>query len=456
MRSREADVGGWGRVPVEPARLYRPERWSELAEIVRDADPARGAISRGLGRAYADAALNAGGSVVLHTRLDRLLAFDPASGVLEAEAGVSLAELLRVFVPRGWFLPVTPGTKFVTLGGAVAADVHGKNHHRDGSLFSALESLRLLTASGEILDCSRAENRDAFLASVGGLGLTGAILSARLRLQRIESAYLRADQERTRDLDDTLARFSSGDDAVQFSSAWIDCLATGRSLGRCVLYRGNWLPRAELPARLRAQPLRTHRDWLPSVPLDFPNFALNRLSMGAFNVGYYAVHPTRLGFAQHYDPHFYPLDVAHGWNRVYGKRGFVQYQLVVPPETGRDALVQVLERCVAARMGSFLAVLKKFGPGNEAILSFPRPGYTLALDFPNTGAGLVALARDLDRIVLAHGGRVYLAKDALLDRSTFEAMYPEATRFREIKAKLDPEQRFASSLARRVGLVEAR
>ncbi|MFI5321869.1 MAG: FAD-binding protein, partial [Myxococcota bacterium] len=284
MRSVAAAVSGWGRFPVEPAQLHRPERWSELAEIVRSAESARGVISRGLGRAYGDAATNKGGAVLLHTRFDRLLAFDAASGALEAEAGISLAELLRVFVPRGFFLPVTPGTKFVTLGGAIAADVHGKNHHRDGSLFSALESLRLLTASGEILDCSRAENREAFLATVGGMGLTGIILSARLRLRPIESAYLRVDQERTRDLDETLERFASGDDAMQFSSAWIDCLATGRSLGRCVLFRGNWLARAELPAKLRGTPLRVHRQRLPSVPIDFPNFTLNRLSMGAFNV----------------------------------------------------------------------------------------------------------------------------------------------------------------------------
>lgn len=452
-RFREQSLAGWGNMAAERSRVYRPERLDDLRGTIENWDAAqdcrRTVISRGLGRAYGDAAINAGG-IISHLRLNRFLAFDPEQGIIECEAGVSFDELLRVALPRGFFPSVTPGTKHITVGGAIAADVHGKNHHVDGSFAHCLLDFRLLTASGEMLRCSRTENAPAFWATLGGMGLTGAIVDARFHLRPVTSAYLAVDYERTADLDATLESFAQGDARYQYSVAWIDCLARGRSLGRSVLMRGNHTPAEELP-ETAGRPLALRRRRSKHVPCFLPNCVLNSWSVQAFNAVYYRRHGDRRAVVD-YDSFFYPLDAVEHWNRIYGRRGFLQYQAVFPTASSRAGLIGVLEALAASRQASFLAVLKTFGAANQGLLSFPLAGATLAVDLPNTGPAVRALLNDLDTIVIQHGGRVYLAKDVRLPRQTFEAMYPRADEFRRVKAELDPNGRFDSALARRIGL----
>lgn len=450
-RSVTKSISGWGNFPVQTCTLYRPEKVRDVATIVREA-PGTSIIPRGLGRSYGDAALNADGAVMLLERLDRLAAFDPQTGVVRCEGGTSLADLLEIFVPRGWFLPVTPGTRFVTLAGAIAADVHGKNHHRDGCISEFVTDFDLVTASGETITCSREQNAEVFWATVGGMGLTGVILRAGLRLIKIETAYITVDYRKAQNLDHALSLFSE-DANYQYSVAWIDCLATGSMLGRSVLMRGNHTPLTQLTGPYRNEPLKLRRGRAKNVPINMPSFVLNGTSIRAFNAMYYAKHDDARSVTS-YEQFFYPLDSIRHWNRMYGKRGFVQYQAVFPPETSRDGLVKLLEQLSASGAASFLAVLKTFGPQNQGMLSFPRAGQTLALDLPNTGESLLQLVRELDKTVLDHGGRVYLAKDACLDRAAFEAMYPRLAEFKAVKARLDPQNRFASSQSRRLGITE--
>jgi len=449
-RSIKQTLAGWGNFPREEAHAFRPESAAEIAEVLAERETSS-YISSGLGRSYGDAALNRDAGVIFHDRLQRFLAWDPAAAVVECEAGVSYQDLLDTFGPRGFVPPVTPGTKFVTMGGAIAADVHGKNHHRDGSLAEFVLSFELLTGTGQVLTCSRQQNADVFWATLGGMGLTGVILSARLRLRRVESAYVEVDYRKAANLDQALELFEQDDQNYRYSVAWIDCLASGRALGRSVLMRGEYLPADQLPDRLRANPLSVPRRRPLSIPFYFPGFALNSLSIRAFNHLYYRKHRDETKVVD-YDAFFYPLDSILHWNRIYGRRGFVQYQLALPPASSRQGLIEVLEKVSRSGRASFLAVLKTFGPANPGLLSFPMEGATLALDIPNTGAPLRELLNELDRIVLRHGGRVYLAKDARLSRESFEAMYPRADEFRDLKERLDPEGVFSSSLARRLGL----
>lgn len=444
-------LSGWGRFPVERCHLYRPERRSEVAAILASGAQ-RSYTSRGLGRSYGDAALNRDGGVICLTRLNRFLAFDPASGVLECEAGTSLAEIIQYFLPRGFFLPVTPGTRFVTVGGAIAADVHGKNHHQDGTLAKYLLDFKLLVPRGDVLFCSPASNPKVFWATVGGMGLTGVILSARIQLRRVESAYVLVDYQRAQNLEAALDRMGESDARYQYSVAWVDCLAGGKSLGRAILMCGNHATASQMPERLR-DPLAglSRRRW--TLPFDFPSLALNSLTVGAFNTLYYAAHRSAASRLVHFERFFYPLDAIQDWNRLYGKRGFVQYQLALPLEGGRAGLAAVLERLARSRRASFLAVLKRFGEANPGLLSFPVHGYTLALDLPVT-SGLLPFLHELDSLVLAHGGRVYLAKDAVLNVSSLAAMYPKLDEFRAIKRDLDPRGLLCSSLARRLAIVE--
>jgi FAD/FMN-containing dehydrogenase len=435
---------------VEICRLYRPEKRSALAELLASkAEPSW--IARGLGRSYGDAALNAGAGVISFTRLNRFLAFDSATGVLECEAGVSLAEILDCFLPRGYFPPVTPGTKFVTLGGAIASDVHGKNHHRVGTISPFLLDFRLLTPEEELLTCSREENPQIFWATIGGMGLTGLIVSARIRLKPVETAYLRVDYRRVRNVEEAIAALSESDHLYEHSVAWIDCLARGSSMGRSVLMRANHATREEVPASL-GDPLSPRRAARRSIPFDFPSAILSPLTIRAFNTVFYRAHGTSSANIVDFDRFFYPLDSIHQWNRMYGKRGFTQYQVVFPLEAGPAGLVELLRRLSASGRGSFLGVLKRFGDANAALLSFPLRGYTLALDLPMDD-GVASFLRDLDRLLLDHGGRVYLAKDAVTTAATFAAMYPRLDEFRQVKARLDPRGRLSSSLARRLGII---
>jgi FAD/FMN-containing dehydrogenase len=465
-------LSGWGRYPVETCHVFRPEKRSEVAATLASGLQSS-YIPRGLGRSYGDAALNENAGVIWPVLLNRFLSFDSASGVLECESGVSLAEIIQYFLPRGWFLPVTPGTKFVTVGGAIAADIHGKNHHKDGSFSNFVLDLRLLAPTGEVLLCSPTVLPEVFWATAGGMGLTGVVLSARLRLRRVDSSYVFVDFYKAANLEDALATMDDSDERYDYSVAWIDALATGKTMGRSILMRGNHAPAAELPARLRIlqSGIRNSQSgmrnsefeigYVSTVPtrprwnlfMDFPSGVLNRLTVQAFNSAYYHVHRTAARQLMGLEKFFYPLDAIDQWNRMYGKRGFVQYQIALPQASGRAGLRTILDRLARSGRASFLAVLKRFGDAGNGLLSFPLRGYTLALDIP-AARGLVPFLHELDRMTLDHGARIYLAKDAVLRAKDFAAMYPKLESFRALQRKLDPERRFSSSLGRRLGIVD--
>ncbi|MBF0308718.1 MAG: FAD-binding oxidoreductase [Magnetococcales bacterium] len=439
-------LSNWGQYPVIETDLKSPRRPAELASFLEGDGPL---IARGLGRCYGDASLQR--RILSMTGCNRFLAFDEETGELTCEAGLSLDEIVRVLLPRGWFLPVTPGTRFVTVGGAIASDVHGKNHHLAGTFGDAVSRLELMDAAGRIHVCSPTENRDLFMATRGGMGLTGLILRASFRLIRVETAYIRQEVVRAPDLDGIMRLFEESA-SWTYSVAWIDCLAGGASLGRSVLMRGEHARRAELPdaARLR-QPLMPPPRRKLTVPFNLPALLLNPWTVQAFNAVYYRKAPglPHMGLID-YDAFFYPLDAIHHWNRIYGARGFTQYQCVLPKAASHDALVRILHKIHRSHQGSFLAVLKLFGqPRAEAPLSFPREGYTLALDFAMQPK-LAPLLAALDEEVLAAGGRLYLAKDARQSAATFAAGYPELEAFRVLKRRIDPEARFHSLQSQRL------
>jgi FAD/FMN-containing dehydrogenase len=385
-------------------------------------------------------------------RLNRFLSFDEKQAILRAEAGVSMADLLRTLVPRGWFVPVTPGTKWTTLGGCVAADVHGKNHHHDGSFGAHVDELEVLLADGSSVRCSPTKNCDLFRATIGGMGLTGIILEVALRLKPIETAHMVVQHHISEDLDRIFQLFESKawDDAT--SVAWIDCLAKGRNLGRGVLIRGHHASRAEIEGVV-ADPLRIDPRPRRRVPFDLPTWTLNRLSVAAFNRYYISRQARRAEpFLVDYDTYFYPLDSLDNWNRLYGKKGFVQYQCVLPMNRAHEGLQSLLEAIRQSRQPSFLAVLKRFGDAGSAYLSFPMAGYTLALDFPLANQDVLSFLHRLDEIVLRYEGRVYLAKDARLETEVFRNMYPKLHKWLQVKASADPNGRFSSDLSRRLGL----
>lgn len=444
-------LSGWGNCPIERCHVARPSSLAELQATLA-AGEQRNYIARGLGRSYGDSSLNSESGVIVQTLQDRFLSFDEATGVVECESGVSLAEIIDTFLPRGWFLPTTPGTKFVTVGGAIAADVHGKNHHRDGSFGNFVEELQLLTAAGEVLICSPQSNSEVFWATVGGMGLTGIILRAKIRLMRVASAYYHVTFRRTANLDETLACFEKLEDSFRYTVAWIDCLASGKSLGRSVIMLANDATVEELPRKLRAKPLQPANRREKAVPFSLPNFTLNKLSVKAFNALYYGVHGDGEKYLD-YNSFFYPLDSIRHWNRIYGRRGFVQYQALFPRETSQRGLAELLETLTSFGRASFLAVLKGCGAAGDGMLSYLYPGHTLAVDLPYTGDDLKQVLAKLDQILLRHGGRLYMAKDTLTSAETFAQMYPRLEEFKALKRKIDPNCRFASSQARRLGLL---
>jgi decaprenylphospho-beta-D-ribofuranose 2-oxidase len=442
-------LSGWGRTAPTRAQLAEPNRADELIEMLASR-PARGLIARGLGRSYGDAAQCAGGLVVDTARFADIGDVDREEGTVRAGGGASLDALMRRLVPAGSFVPVTPGTRFVTVGGAVAADIHGKNHHRDGSFGSHLESMTLATPTG-LRELTPGE--DLFWATVGGMGLTGVVIDATLRVIPVETSKMRVDTERASDLDDLMARMEARDAEYRYSVAWIDCLARGGSLGRAVLTRGDHARVEELPQADRAHPLRLeHLDPLLEAP-PAPSGLLNHLTVKAFNQLWFLKAPRcERGRIQPLTQFFHPLDRVGSWNRLYGRRGFLQYQMVVP-FGAEETLRRSVEKLSRSGMASFLAVLKRFGPPNAGHISFPLAGWTLALDIPVGPFALGVLLDDLDEDVAAAGGRVYLAKDSRLRPDLVASMYPRLDEWRAVREKVDPEGVMCSDLARRLNLL---
>ncbi len=438
---------GWGRTAPSVATLHRVSE-REVGARVRAAGP-RGVLPRGLGRSYGDAAQNAGGEVLLLDP-DGAVRVDADAALVDVGAGVSLDRLIRVLLPLGLFVPVTPGTRQVTVGGAIACDIHGKNHHVDGTFGRHVVDLDLVTADGRVRRVSPEGTPELFWGTVGGMGLTGMVLSARLRLKRVETSRMRVDTDRAGSLDEALA-LMAGDDAYTYSVAWIDLVARGRSLGRSVLTRGEHARLDELPARRTASALAFDARERLRAPRWAPSGLMNRWSVRAFNEAWFRKAPRRRrGEIQDLATFFHPLDGVGGWNSLYGRRGLMQYQFVVPLHA-TEALREAVDRISVAGHASFLAVLKRFGPGNDGLLSFPAEGWTLALDLPASPA-LSSLFDALDDVVVAAGGRVYLAKDARTSGATLARMYPRLEEFRKLRREIDPDQVFRSDLARRLDL----
>jgi FAD/FMN-containing dehydrogenase len=424
----------WGRYPHprEQQLITLRDRHAPLPEFSGSALP------HGNGRSYGDSCLNDGGSLLLTRGLDRFIGFDPESGLLRCEAGVLLADILDLVVGQGWFLPVTPGTKYVTVGGAIANDVHGKNHHVMGCFSEHVAGFELLRSDGSRRWCSRTENADWFAASAGGLGLTGVITWAELQLRRVRSPWLNCETHRFTSLAEFFDLSAASEQDYEYTVAWIDCAAQGDAAGRGHFIRANHAPASDGPRPSRRR---------LGVPFTPPLSLINGLSLRAFNAAYYHRQRGKLSHAlSHYEPYFYPLDAISDWNRIYGPRGFLQYQCVIPPEQAAAGMAELLARIAASGSGSFLAVLKVFGARRSAgILSFPRPGATLALDFPNDGPATFALLDALDEVVAAAGGAVYAAKDARLAGARFRQYYPA---WNSLQPYLDP--RFSSGFWRRV------
>src|SRR3954451_10227480 len=449
-RAPMVPLTGWGRTAPTPAVLT-PVRGDEEAQALLRAAGARGVVARGLARSYGDAAQNAGGLVLDMTGADRVLHADLETGLVDVEAGISLDELMNRFVPQGFFVPVTPGTRMVTVGGAIAADIHGKNHHVAGSFAQHVRRLDLLTADGQVRRISAGTDPVLFWATAGGMGLTGVILRAQVQMKPIESSRLLVDTDRTPNLDSLMTLLAETDHLYDYSVAWIDCVARGRRMGRSVVTRGRFARLDELPAKRRGDPLKYHGSVKLSAPDVFPPGLLNLATVAAFNEVWYRKAPRRKrDQLQTIPTFFHPLDGVGTWNRIYGPRGFVQYQFTVP--FGQEAAMrEALERISHSGAASCLAALKRCGPGNPGMLSYPSPGWTLALDIPVV-KGLATLLDRLDELVVAAGGRIYLAKDSRVRAETFEKMYDRLDSFRAVRKQVDPDGVFTSDLARRLAL----
>jgi decaprenylphospho-beta-D-ribofuranose 2-oxidase len=445
-------LSGWGRTPRSTAEVHHPDSIESLLEAFDKPGP-RGIIARGLGRSYGDPAQNAGGDVIDVTGVSGITALDVETGLVTALAGTSLHDLMRWLVPLGWFVPVTPGTRYVTVGGAIGNDIHGKNHHGAGSWCNHVTSITLATPAHGVVTVGPDDDPDLFWATAGGVGLTGVILDATFRLERIETSHIMVDTDRTENLDDVMALMSEGDDEYEFSVAWIDLLSTGRNLGRSVLERGRLARLDELGARARRDPLAYHAAVLLPIPIEAPSLLINPLTVGVFNELWYRKSAAR-GRAHllNIPRYFHPLDMIKDWNRGYGPSGLLQWQIVVP-FGAEDTMRRVVEEIAHAGFASFVNVLKRFGPGNSGLLSFPSPGWTLSVDLAADAAGASAVLDRLDEAVIEAGGRHYLAKDSRMRPETLAAGYPRLDEWRTIRSKVDPDHVLQSDLGRRLGLV---
>ncbi|MEL6346714.1 MAG: FAD-binding oxidoreductase [Myxococcota bacterium] len=440
------ELSGWGAYPRVECIVEQAET---RGDIVRRLDHS-GTIARGLGRSYGDAALNRGGQVLDLTLFNRYHAFNEDTGDLTCDAGVSLADIIRDFVPRGWFPAITPGTKYVTVGGCIANDIHGKAHHSQGSFANCVKALTILLADGTVVTANRNENADLFWANFGGMGLLGIILSATITLRRVETSYFHQKPIIVRDLEHLLEELEINDH-LPYSVAWIDPLVTGARLGRGVLTVGDHARQKDLPADLAGAPLKIKRSPLFTVPIELPWFSLNPITLRILNAVISRVLANGASFA-HYEKFFYPLDAVGHWYRGYGRPGFTQYQFVIPLEDGLKNMRALLETIAVSGQLPFLNVLKKLGPSSPGHLSFPFEGYTFAIDFP-VRTGLSDLLSRLDQMVVDVGGRIYLGKDAFLSAPLLRPMYPRLDEWLHIKATVDPRNQFTSDLGRRVGLI---
>jgi decaprenylphospho-beta-D-ribofuranose 2-oxidase len=441
MNWAEIELTGWGRSARAPTMACRPERAAELAQAVAAAGEAGGIIAHGAGRSYGDAALNSGGLSVITTRLDRILAFDAETGDVVCEPGVTFRDLVETFVPRGFMPPASPGTAFTTVGGALANDVHGKNHDRHGSFGNHVHWFDIILADGSWRRVSPQDDPELFAATIGGIGLTGLVSAVAFRLLPGASPVVEVTERRIPDLDAFIAAFAEAREKSTFSVGWIDALAGGGGFGRGILETAEFatgkVPRA--PKRR-------------AFPVDLPELALHPAFVRSFNEVYFRRVPARgRTRRRRFDVFLYPLDAIHSWNRLYGKRGFYQFQCVLPDASAPTGLKALLAEISHAQAASFLAVLKTLGGTGRGHLSFPIRGFTLALDFPRR-AGTSELLHRLEDITLEHGGRIYLAKDSMLSRAGLRAMYPDLPRLESVLERVDPESRFTSDMARRLGL----
>ena len=452
MPSPTVTLTGWGRVAPSAAVLAAPASAASAAVLLQPGGPGSGVIPRGLGRSYNNAAQCEDGVVISTGRLNRIIELNAGTGLVTCEAGVSLEQLMVAGLPSGWFVPVSPGTRQVTVGGAIAADVHGKNHHVAGSFASHVTSFDLLVPGGELRTVTRQAEPELFWATAGGMGLTGLIIRATVQLKRVATSRVRVDTVRTADIDETMAVLAEHDRGYGYTVAWSDCLASGGGLGRSVITSGDFAALGDLPAPAKDDPFAFRPGARLGLPGRFPPGLINRYTVAVANEAYYRKAPRRReGEIQSIGQFFHPLDAIRNWNRAYGPGGFRQYQYVVP--FGREAAVRrSFELVSQAHAPSFVTVLKRFGEGDPGLLSFPMAGWTLALDFPARTPGLAGLLNRLDELVLEAGGRVYLAKDSRVPAGVLAEMYPRLAEFRKLRAELDPEGLLASDLSRRLGL----
>lgn len=401
-------VTNWGNYPVVEKEMRSDDSFRKIKEFVLNNNEV---IARGNGRCYGDSSL--GEHIFSTKKLNKFISFDRLNGIIECESGVLLSDVLEISVPQGYFLYVTPGTKFVSIGGAIASDVHGKNHHAEGCFSEYVIEFKLMIENGDVINCSREENADKFWATIGGMGLTGIILTAKFKLKNIESAYIRQESIKAENLDEIFTLFEESENWT-YTVAWIDCLQKGKNTGRSILMRGEHAFQHELPQNLKEKPLRLKKKFEPTVPFYFPGFVLNALTVKIFNFLYYKKQAKKeaKSFID-YETFFYPLDFVHDWNKIYGKSGFIQYQMMIPKESGKEGMKKILETIANSGNGSFLAVLKLYGKENpQAYNSFPFEGYSLALDF-KVNSKLKKLIDQLDDIVEQYKGKIYLTKDSM-------------------------------------------
>ncbi|MCY1660893.1 FAD-binding oxidoreductase [Chryseobacterium sp. SL1] len=401
-------VTNWGNFPIVEKEMRSDDSFRKIKEFVLNHNEV---ITRGNGRCYGDSSL--GEHIFSTKKLNKFISFDRLNGIIECESGVLLSDVLEIAVPQGYFLYVTPGTKFVSVGGAIASDVHGKNHHAEGCFSEYVIEFKLMIENGDIINCSREENSDKFWATIGGMGLTGIILTAKFKLKNIESAYIRQESIKAENLDEIFNLFEESE-SWTYTVAWIDCLQKGKNIGRSILMRGEHAFQHELPQKFKEKPLRLKKKFEPTVPFYFPGFVLNSLTVKIFNYLYYKKQSKKevKNFID-YETFFYPLDFVHDWNKIYGKSGFIQYQMMIPKESGKEGMKKILETIANSGNGSFLAVLKLYGKENpEAYNSFPFEGYSLALDF-KVNSKLKKLIDQLDDIVEQYNGKIYLTKDSM-------------------------------------------